>query len=66
MIKDPVCDMTVNPQNAIRVQYKGKTYYFCSQMCKIIFEREPEEYVKSVEVKSEQGKPLLLQGGGKT
>jgi YHS domain-containing protein len=54
MIKDPVCDMTVNPQNAAAsIQYQGQTYYFCSQLCKIMFEREPEKYVKVKETKSE-------------
>jgi Cu+-exporting ATPase len=48
MIKDPVCGMTVNPQQAAAsIQYKGKTYYFCSQMCKMMFEREPEKYAQT-------------------
>ena len=46
MIKDPVCGMTVNPQTAASVQYKGRTYHFCSQTCKSMFEREPEKYEK--------------------
>jgi Cu+-exporting ATPase len=45
MAQDPVCGMTVNPQNAaITIQYKGKTYYFCSQMCRMMFERDPGKY----------------------
>ena len=48
MTKDPVCGMAVNPQNAsASAQYKGQTYYFCSQLCKSMFEREPEKYVTS-------------------
>ncbi|HEY9152520.1 MAG TPA: YHS domain-containing protein [Anaerolineales bacterium] len=48
MEKDPVCNMAVNPQQAAaRVQYKGRTYHFCSKMCKIMFEREPEKYVEA-------------------
>ncbi len=51
MIKDPVCGMMVNPQHAkASVQYKGITYYFCSQMCKTLFEREPEKYLKVGEI----------------
>jgi Cu+-exporting ATPase len=46
MIKDPVCGTEVNPQNAVRVQYKGQTYYFCSQMCKTMFGREHQKYLK--------------------
>lgn len=48
MIKDPVCGMPVNPQHtAISIQFEGRTYYFCSQLCKTLFECEPEKYVKS-------------------
>ncbi len=48
MIKDPVCDMTVNPQNAAAsMNYKGLTYYFCSALCKTLFEREPEKYLNA-------------------
>ncbi|MEW6405168.1 MAG: YHS domain-containing protein [Chloroflexota bacterium] len=47
MHKDPVCGMTVNPQNtATSVQYRGQTYYFCSQQCKTMFERETEKYIQ--------------------
>ncbi len=45
MIKDPVCGMTISPQNAVTVHYQGQTYYFCSQMCRMMFEREPAKYV---------------------
>jgi len=51
--KDLVCGMTVGPKTAtIRVQYKGKTYRFCSKMCKTMFAREPEKYAKVEEGKS--------------
>ena len=54
MIKDPVCGMMINPQNAkFKTQYKGQTYYFCSQFCKTMFEREPEKHAKSKDKKSE-------------
>ena len=54
MIKDPVCGMEINPQHATAsIQYKGQTYYFCSQLCKTMFEREPEKYAKGEETKSE-------------
>ena len=54
MIKDPVCGMTVNPQLAAEsIHYQGQTYYFCSQLCKTMFKRESEKYVKSEKIKSE-------------
>jgi len=50
MTKDPVCGMAVNPQRAAAsAQYRGQTYYFCSPLCKSMFEREPEKYVKDEE-----------------
>jgi YHS domain-containing protein len=27
-----------------KVEYKGKTYYFCSEECKAAFEKDPEKY----------------------
>jgi len=45
MVKDPVCGMMVDEKNAkIRSQYRGKTYYFCAQACKIAFDKHPGEY----------------------
>lgn len=57
MIKDPVCGMTVNPQNAITVRYQGQTYYFCSQMCRMMFERQPEKYVMAAQETMGEQKP---------
>jgi YHS domain-containing protein len=35
MTKDPICGMSVDEKAAkFKSDYKGKTYYFCSQMCK--------------------------------
>jgi len=48
MAKDPVCGMDVDEKKAAGTAvYKGKTYYFCSNPCKVRFEKEPEKYVKS-------------------
>ncbi len=45
--KDLVCGMDVDPKSpdTLKTQYKGKTYYFCSKLCKKSFEENPEEYV---------------------
>jgi len=54
MNKDPVCGMTVNPQHAVAsIQYNGQVYYFCSLVCRTMFERESEKYLKIEEIKSE-------------
>lgn len=39
MAKDPVCGMDVDEATAEhKVEYKGKTYYFCAAGCKEEFE----------------------------
>ncbi|MBI3170731.1 MAG: YHS domain-containing protein [Chloroflexi bacterium] len=45
---DPVCEMKVDPQNPpFQVSFKERTYYFCSEACKHLFQHDPEKYVKS-------------------
>lgn len=47
---DPVCEMKVDPeQPPYKVVHRGKTYYFCSEACKILFERMPKQYIKETE-----------------
>ena len=46
-VKDPVCGMEIDPNNAVAAEeYRDKTYYFCSAACHDKFQAEPEEYVK--------------------
>ncbi len=46
MVKDPVCGMTVDENaSAAKVEYKGKTYQFCSKNCAEKFNAEPDKYV---------------------
>lgn len=46
---DPVCEMKVNPLNPpAKTLYHGRTYYFCSELCKRLFEREPGKYIEAV------------------
>ena len=43
---DPVCGMTVDPENAAgKSGYGGQTYYFCSNGCKARFDADPQRYV---------------------
>lgn len=45
MAKDPVCGMNVNEKAAkFKSEYKGKTYYFCGQACKVAFDKNPARY----------------------
>lgn len=47
MVKDPVCGMEVDEAKAeLKLEFKGRTYYFCSDNCKSTFEKEPEKYLK--------------------
>jgi len=45
MAKDPVCGMMVDKKTAkLKSEHMGKTYYFCSQMCKTTFDKDPTKY----------------------
>jgi YHS domain-containing protein len=47
MAKDPVCGMEVEEKKAAgTAEYDGKTYYFCSSVCKAKFEKSPRQYAK--------------------
>ncbi len=44
--KDPVCKMIVSRLTAATTyDYKGKTYYFCAEICRDKFENNPEKYI---------------------
>jgi YHS domain-containing protein len=46
MAKDPICGMSVDEKTAkYKSEHMGKTYYFCSQMCKATFDKNPMKYV---------------------
>ena len=46
---DPVCEMKVNPEHPpAKLVVQGRTYYFCSELCKRLFEREPRKYIEAV------------------
>ena len=45
-VLDPVCGMTISPDDAVgHVDYKGQTYYFCSQSCLDQFRATPEPFL---------------------
>jgi len=55
-VKDPVCGMTTDtPDSYTPYEYKGKTYYFCSEQCLKRFKEDPEQYL--------QGEPSEKEGG---
>jgi YHS domain-containing protein/putative intracellular protease/amidase len=42
----PVCQMDVDPQTAERSVYRGKTWYFCTQEHKELFDKAPERFLE--------------------
>ena len=50
MQTDPVCGMQIEESDATgKSEYKGRTFYFCSAVCKSSFDDEPEKYVAKAE-----------------
>jgi len=48
MVKDPVCGMNVDEKTAtFKSEYMGKTYYFCNQSCKEVFDKNPKRFEDS-------------------
>jgi len=46
MERDPVCSMNVDPEKAkAKVEYGGKSYYFCSPGCAKKFEQAPQNFL---------------------
>lgn len=43
---DPVCGMRVKRSDSIQRNYRGHSYFFCSEQCAHDFLRSPERYVK--------------------
>lgn len=44
---DPVCGMKVDAsQPPFRWLYQSKEYHFCSDVCRQLFQREPDKYVR--------------------
>lgn len=47
MAIDVVCQMRVDEKTAKATSiFQGKTYYFCSLVCKKEFDKNPERFVK--------------------
>ncbi|MEF9426032.1 MAG: heavy metal translocating P-type ATPase [Candidatus Mariimomonas ferrooxydans] len=60
MVKDPVCGMEIEEKDALGMsEYKGKIYYFCSEVCKDKFDKNPSAFIDtgiSVSKKKTSGK----------
>jgi Cu2+-exporting ATPase len=50
VVKDPVCGMEIEPAMAYgKVEYAGRTFYFCSKHCEEEFKKKPEKYASKLE-----------------
>lgn len=45
-VKDPMCGMEVAQKSNIKATYGGKTYRFCSVMCRKEFEANPSKFIE--------------------
>ena len=54
------------PQPPVRAEYKGQTYYFCSQGCVKRFNADPEKYLAPKPAIAELPKSQMVQIGGIT
>lgn len=46
-VVDPVCDMEFKIEKAVtQTEYKGRTYYFCTEACKRQFDADPDRYAE--------------------
>jgi YHS domain-containing protein len=47
MVTDVVCGMEIDEKTAKwKSDYLGKTYYFCGPVCKLVFDENPEKFLK--------------------
>ena len=49
MTTDPVCGMEIEEGQAkARSEYDGRTFYFCSEECKELFDEDPAAYADNI------------------
>jgi uncharacterized protein len=59
-VTDPVCGMKVDRVKALRKDYMGGAYFFCSSGCREVFEDQPDRYVGRASVAPDMSR---LTGG---
>jgi P-type Cu+ transporter len=65
LVKDPVCNMDVDPATAAgSAEYKGQSYYFCSTGCVKRFNADPEKYLAPRPPAAQAPKNQMVQIGG--
>ncbi len=66
MTEDPVCGMGIDKDKTrYHTDYKGKTYFFCSQHCQDLFQKDPESILKTRKYDSaEKSRKVVIVGAG--
>jgi len=65
LVKDPVCNMDVDPARAAgSSEYKGQVYYFCSPGCVKRFNADPEKYLAPKPPAAPAPNSQIVQIGG--
>jgi Cu+-exporting ATPase len=65
LVKDPVCNMDVDPATAAgSSEYRGQTYCFCSLGCVKRFNADPEKYLAPRPLAAQTPKSQVVQIGG--
>jgi selT/selW/selH-like putative selenoprotein len=49
-MQDPVCKMEVDNTTQFKINYRGITYYFCSQDCLNEFKNNPLKYIPQTDL----------------
>jgi Cu+-exporting ATPase len=72
VVRDPVCGMIVDPQaGKPSLDYRGRTYHFCSQGCRGKFEAAPDTFLTArdpvcgMDVDRSTARHFLRNGSGK-
>src|ERR1700687_543581 len=61
--RDPVCGMSVDPnQAAAKVEHGGKPYYFCAPGCAKRFQQAPEKYLQPAKTQAAPSGLVNLHG----
>lgn len=47
----PTCKMRINRKNGIPYEYKHETFFFCTENCRTLFDKNPETYTASLKEK---------------
>ena len=59
MVKDPVCGMEIEPQDAaVGREHMGQTFYFCSPNCVAQFDADPHRFAQGTLAATEAPLPM--------